>query len=169
VSCFNPKGVSEKIFLQHIRDSQGIIIKVVNLYAADSEERRDYYQEILYQAWKSWPQFAGKSKFSTWLYRICLNTVLTSKRKKSRMLPTGAIDDTDIATDAPSHHTHSATLKEAIALLNDIDKALITLHLDGYEQPEIATIMGITPNNVRVKLFRIKNQLSKLIKDNLNE
>ena len=160
--------MSEKIFLQHIRDSQGIIIKVVNLYAADSEERRDYYQEILYQAWKSWPQFAGKSKFSTWLYRICLNTVLTSKRKKSRMLPTDALGETDIASDTHTN-AHSATLKEAIALLNDIDKALITLHLDGYEQPEIATIMGITPNNVRVKLFRIKNQLSKLVKDNLNE
>lgn len=157
--------MSEKVFLQHIRDSQGIIIKVVNLYAADSEERRDYYQEILYQAWKSWPQYAGNAKFSTWLYRICLNTVLTSKRKKSRMLPTYAIGDTDIAYDTYTQHANSDTLKEAITRLNDVDKALITLHLDGYEQAEIAGIMGITPNNVRVKLHRIKNQLSQLIKD----
>ncbi len=84
------------------------------------------------------------------------------------MLHTDALGDTDIASDTHTN-AHSATLKEAIALLNDIDKALITLHLDGYEQPEIAAIMGITPNNVRVKLFRIKNQLSKLIKDKLNE
>jgi len=69
-------------YLQQIRENQGIIHKVLNLYAADAEEKKDLMQEILLQTWKSRNSFRGESKFSTWLYRICLNTVFTSKRRR---------------------------------------------------------------------------------------
>jgi RNA polymerase sigma-70 factor (ECF subfamily) len=76
--------VSEQDFLAAVKSNQGIIFKLVGLYAADTEEKKDLYQEVLLQAWKSWPSFRGDAKFSTWLYRICLNTILTQKRKQKK-------------------------------------------------------------------------------------
>jgi RNA polymerase sigma-70 factor (ECF subfamily) len=63
--------VSEKEFLEQVRENQGIIYKLVGVYANDPEEKKDLYQEIVLQTWKSWPAFRKESKFSTWLYRIC--------------------------------------------------------------------------------------------------
>ncbi len=77
--------MSEAQFLEQVRHNQGIIYKLVGLYANDAEEKKDLYQEILLQAWKGWPSFRQEAKFSTWLYRICLNTILTQKRKPQRI------------------------------------------------------------------------------------
>jgi RNA polymerase sigma factor (sigma-70 family) len=71
----------KSVFLQNIKENEAIIYKLARLYAIDGHELKDMYQETLYQAWKSWGSFRGDAKFSTWLYKICLNTLLTHKRK----------------------------------------------------------------------------------------
>lgn len=152
--------MSEKQFLQYLREHNALIFKLINLYADSNAEKQDYYQEIVYQCWKGWPQFRGQAKFSTWLYRVSLNTLLTLKRKTD---PTAYMDDLEPlapvadAEDDWQEQTH--LLYQTIKSLNPIDKALISMHLDGYNNPEIGDTLGITANHVGVKLHRIKQDL----------
>ncbi len=151
---------TEAVFLEQVQANQGIILKLVGLYANSVEERKDLYQEILFQAWKGFSTFRGDSKFSTWLYRISLNTILTSQRKAGRVEYRETIEETSLADEHDSlKHENSRVLRSAIRQLPETERAIITLHLDGYTNPEIADIMGISANNATVKLHRIKNQL----------
>lgn len=156
--------MNEKQFLEQIRENQGIIYKLVGLYANDADEKKDYYQEILLQAWKGWPSFRGESKFSTWLYRICINTILTLKRKN------GIVDYRDTLENISPSVPHSslqnegsAMLQAALKKLSETDRAMLSMHLDGYDNTEIAEFLGITPNHVAVKLHRCKQQLATLL------
>lgn len=153
--------MTETEFLALIRAHQGIIYKLVSLYAADAEEKKDLYQEILLQTWKSWPSFRGEAKFSTWLYRVCLNTILTQRRKVAPVDRLGEMDE-QVAT--PDGGEESRQLQWAIRRLEETDRALISMHLDGYDNSEIAAVIGITNNHVAVKLHRIKQQLINFLK-----
>lgn len=154
--------MSEKEFLQQIKANQGIIYKVVSLYAADPEEKKDLYQEVILQCWKGWEGFRGEAKFSTWLYRIALNTVLTTKRKQNIINYQNDLPDNE-GTDPALEKEDIQMLRMAIRLLTDIDKALVSLYLEGYTNQEIADIMGITPNSVGVKLHRIRQRLANIL------
>lgn len=157
--------MSEAEFLELIRDNQGIIYKLVGLYANDPEEKRDLYQEVLLQTWKAWPSFRGASKFSTWLYRICLNTILTQKRKVNRVKYTDSLEDLSPHVENGSIEQQDVKrLRAAVRQLAETDRALVSLHLDGYDNGEISAVLGITPNHVAVKLHRVKQQLSNLLK-----
>lgn len=157
--------MSESQFLEAVKNSQGIIYKLVGLYANDAEERKDLYQEVLLQAWKAWPSFRGDAKFSTWLYRICLNTILTQKRKPARIDYLDSLEPVEhLATDQNNRRDEVERLRKAIRTLPETDRALVSMHLDGYDNAEIATVLGITVNNVAVKLHRCKQQLANLLK-----
>jgi RNA polymerase sigma factor (sigma-70 family) len=157
--------VSENRFLTLIKENQGIIYKLVSIYANDADEKKDMYQEILLNAWKGWPAFRGDSKFSTWLYRISLNTLLTLKRKPNRIDYTDSLNDISLLTDTNStYNDDSMRLRQAIRLLSETNRAIVSMHLDGYENSEIAEFMGISNNHVSVKLHRCKEQISNLLK-----
>ena len=135
----------------------------MHLYANTEEDKKDLYQEIVLQAWKTYSAFRGDAKFSTWLYRFCLNTIFTIQRKTNR------IDYTDTAKFEETHFTMSGNeevdrLYKAIRTLPDTERAIISLHLDGYSNNEVAVLIGITTNFVGVKLYRIKRQLATLLK-----
>lgn len=154
----------EKEFTQLIEQNRGIIFKVIRLYVNHEEDERDLFQEILFQAWKSYPRFDGRSKFSTWLYRVGLNTVLTFKRKPAVATPHEDMASLNVShTDKP-YHDESESLYIAIRELPELDRMIITLHLDGYENEEIADITGLTKNNIAVKLHRIKDGLIQKLK-----
>jgi RNA polymerase sigma factor (sigma-70 family) len=158
--------LSESEFLSLIKANQGIIYKLTGLYAADAEEKKDLCQEIICQAWKGWPLFKGEAKFSTWLYRISLNTILTQKRRKKIIDYREDLEPIAASVEQNTiQQENSRRLHRAIRELVETDRALISLHLDGYENGEIAEIVGITANNVGVKLHRIKNQLAKILND----
>lgn len=151
---------NEAAFLEQVEANQGIIKKLVGLYANSDEERKDLYQEILFQAWKGFPSFRGDAKFSTWLYRISINTILTSQRKVSRVEYRESVEDAPMADSHDTlKHENARLLRWAIRRLPETERAIITLHLEGYSNMEIAEIMGISANNATVKLHRIKNQL----------
>ncbi len=157
--------MNETEFLSHIKANQGLIYKLVGIYAFNEEDKKDLYQEIMYQAWKGWPSYKGGSKISTWLYKVCLNTILTQKRRKTivyyrdqlEQIPTSVAPISDQKEEA-------AKLHRAIRLLGETDRAIIAMHLDGYNNEEIGEMVGITPNNTNVKLHRIKQQLANLLK-----
>lgn len=156
--------MNETQFLEAVRQNQGIIFKLVGLYANNSEEKKDLYQEVLLQAWKGWPSFRQESKFSTWLYRICLNTILTQQRKKHHIDYKDSLEEL-----APSiqnrviEKEEVVRLRQAIRQLNETDRAIISMNLDGYDNLEIADMIGISNNNVAVKLHRIKQQLGNFL------
>lgn len=129
----------------------------------DPEDEKDLYQEIMLQAWKSYKRFKGDSKFSTWLYRVSLNTVL-SFRRKTTPVKTQDLSTLNVAAVESRPADEVEALYAAIRQLSEIDRMIITLHLDGYATEEIADIAGLTSGNVRVKLHRIKNTISEILK-----
>lgn len=155
--------MSEKVFLSKLQEHQRIIYKLVHLYAVDEEDKKDLYQEIVLQARKAFPRFRGESAFSTWLYRLCLNTIFTLKRKVNRVEYTDTLQYEDRPTDA-AHNDDAELLYTAIRTLNEADRAIISMHLDGYSNAEIADCMGLSLNSVGVRLHRIKQQLATILK-----
>ncbi|MBS1506286.1 MAG: sigma-70 family RNA polymerase sigma factor [Bacteroidetes bacterium] len=156
----------EKEFTALIEQNRGIIFKVIRLYVRHDEDERDLFQEIIFQAWRSFPNFKGESKFSTWLYRVALNTVLTFKRRPQLVIPHENLAELEVSQGEKNQHEETEALYMAIRELNEIDRMIISLHLDGYENEEIADISGLTKNNVAVKLHRIKESITKKLKGN---
>ena len=156
--------MSEKEFISRLKEHQGIIYKLVHLYADNEEDKKDLYQEILFQAWKSYPGFRGESKFSTWLYRLCLNTIFTLQKRINRVEYTDTRQFEETYAEEPNIN-ETERLYMALRSLAETDRAVVSLHLDGYSNPEIGTILGITPNLVGVKFHRAKQQLASLLKN----
>jgi len=155
--------MTEKAYLQKIEEHKGIILKVVNLYADDLEDRKDLYQEIILQSFSAYARFQGNSKFSTWLYRISLNVALTflNKSKKTTKIKETVIND--ISYQPPELSERADFLYRAIKQLAEIDRSIIMLHLDGFDNTEISEMMGLSKTNTNVKLHRIKQQLTTII------
>ena len=150
----------QETYIAQIQEHSRIIHKVMMLYIFDAEEREDVYQEVLYQAWKSYPRFKGDSKFSTWLYKVALNTVLTYRRKAGQKPDKTPLSHEEIPAPAEGTHERADLLYRAISQLAETDRAIISLHLDGYSNEEIADVIGISLNNTGVKLHRIKKTLT---------
>ena len=153
---------AEEQFTELIQANSGIIHKVILLYVDDKQERADLYQEILLQAWKSFAGFRKESRFSTWLYRVSLNTVFTFNRKASRRPEISNFEEIEYKEPTEAAEDKNDTknvLMMLIKKLDEIDRMIISLHLDGYSNKEIADITGLTANNTGVKLHRIKERL----------
>ena len=151
-------------FMNLIQENAAIIHKVIHLYVDNEEDRKDVFQEIIYQSWKSYARFAGNSKFSTWLYKVSLNTVMTFKRRKDKTKEVQLPEKLDLKAEQKETNDQSTTLLLVIRQLGEIERMLITLHLDAYSNEEIAHISGMTKNNVAVKLHRIKSQLIERVR-----
>ncbi|GAB4420202.1 MAG: RNA polymerase sigma factor [Bacteroidia bacterium] len=149
----------EQAFLSLIHTHRGIITKLVRLYVDHREDQRDLTQEIILQAWKSYDRFEGRSAFSTWLYRVTLNTVLTYRRKYQ---PEPLPESFQMAAPGRDYES-SQLLLWAMKQLRDVERMIVALHLEGYDNTEIAQIVGLTPNHVAVKLHRAKKRLTDLI------
>ncbi|HXL58227.1 MAG TPA: RNA polymerase sigma factor [Chitinophagaceae bacterium] len=149
-------------FIDLFNRHQNIIHKVCNLYMDNISEREDLFQEITLQAWNAYSSFRNESKFSTWLYRVALNTAISFYRKEKRK------PSFQSTTELPEHADETDNTEEqiqamykAIASLTKIDKALIMLYLEDYNYEEIGNMLGITANNVAVKMNRIKTKLKE--------
>lgn len=155
----------EEEFVKLIQDHSGILHKVIGLYVDDADDRADVQQEIMIQAWRSYGRFAGQSKFSTWLYKVALNTVLTFVKKEQKRGHL-KMNSPQASTTDESYQGHEIKdhLYRLIKQLGEIDRMIMTLHLDGYQNKEIAEISGMTVNHVNVKLHRLKNQIIEQLK-----
>jgi RNA polymerase sigma factor (sigma-70 family) len=162
----------EDEFLHFLNENIGVVHRICRIYFPDRpEEREDLYQEILYQAWKSYPGYRGDAKFSTWLYKIGLNTAMVHFRKiKRRPDSPDANESFREIRESPRSANGSdqiETLMQAVKTLSPIDKAIVSLYLEDYSYEEIAHTLGITRSNVSVRLVRIKNQLAQKMKNEL--
>jgi RNA polymerase sigma factor (sigma-70 family) len=154
---------TEQAFIQAIQDNQKIVHKVCNLYMQNAQDKEDLFQEILLNAWKGVSNFKGDSKFSTWLYRVALNTEITFFRKDQRQVETTELKEQliEIAENTYKQEEQMTAMHKAIATLSNIDKALVMLYLEDCDYQEIGSIMGISANNVAVKMNRLKIKLKE--------
>lgn len=155
-------------FTELIEKNQGIIFKVSGMYCENEACKEDLFQEILLQLWKSYPTYNQQAKFSTWMYRVALNTAFSQFRKikHSRTkviyeIPENIQDDNGYEEKT----TREKILHQAIGRLKMTEKSIIILYLDGYPYEEIADIIGISVSNVGVKINRIKSKLQRILKE----
>lgn len=156
----------EEEFLLRLSESQGIVHKVCGMYCDDEEERKDLFQEIIIQLWKSYPSFKGEAKFSTWMYRVAFNVSIQQLRKEKKKQEDAYLPerlDQFSAEVEEEDSLEKRMLKIAIKQLNDIEKAIIMLYLEDRNNEDIAEIIGISQNNVRVKMNRIRNKLKDVV------
>ena len=157
----------EHSFVTELQDNQNIVHKVCTLYTNDKESHNDLFQEITIQLWKAYPKFRGEAKFSTWMYRVALNTAITLYRKSKRRIDTQDYESVIFKIKADEYdETEEQQLKlmyNAVRQLGDIDKALVFMYLEDKNYTEIAETLGITEVNARVKMNRIKTKLRTIL------
>ena len=155
-------------FLGLISKHQHLIRKVAAIYYKNKADQEDAFQEILLSLWKAYPTFEGRSKLSTWIYRVALNTVLGGFRKASNKVYHNqsdiGISEEILDSGKKNYSEEIGVLYQAIEQLSDIEKAIIMLYMEEKNYEDIADIMGMTRTNVGVKINRIKKKLKKLYK-----
>lgn len=158
------KKEKQNKFLDLMQENQGILIKICRVYTKTAEDYEDLFQEVLAQAWQSYPRFKGNCKFSTWLYKVCLNVALTNKKSRQKDAATWELkDEVSEASHVYVSFENKDFLDKALLKLSDADKAFLILYIDGYTYEEISEMMGVSVNLVGVKINRIKNKLKELV------
>lgn len=150
-------------FTQTIREHKGTIYTVCYMFSNNPQEVADLFQEILINLWKGFPKFRGDSNVRTWIYRVSLNTCISSERKKSRnkdILPLKM--DINLFDDSDEDSKQVQMLRARISKLGPFDRAIVLLWLENLSYDEIGAIVGISAKNVSVRLVRIKDQLKKM-------
>jgi RNA polymerase sigma-70 factor (ECF subfamily) len=157
----------EHQFVTNLERDQNIVHKICRIYTNDQASHNDLFQEITIQLWKAFPKFRGDSKFSTWMYRVALNTAITLYRKKKRGIQTQDYDTVHFRIKAVEYDDEAekrlSLMYSAVKELNDIDKALVFLYLEDKNYKEISETMGISEVNARVKMNRVKTKLKKIL------
>ena len=148
-------------FLQLIEQHGGILHRVRSLYAVDPEDGKDLVQEILMQLWGALPSFRGEAAFSTWMYRVAINTALL-RRRSARAQPRQSDDPEALAALAVAPNQPDPDVRrlyQCIRELPSLNRAIVLLHLEGHSYEEIARTIGISRGNVSVRLVRLKARL----------
>lgn len=165
----------ESRYREVIETNKDRIFRICCGYVNDRDERKDVYQEILLNIWKSLDGFRAQAQISTWIYRVAVNTCLghlKSERRRRNHIDTEASADLDAFPQEDQHETQEDLqqaiehLYRCINTLSPVDRALITLHLEDVSSQEIADILGISEANVRVKLHRIRKALRGMLEEN---
>ncbi len=154
-------------FLEILDKNIGILIKLSRVYTNVAQDRDDLINDITLELWKSFKSFNGDSKISTWIYRVAINTSMNYKRKKRNDSMFVSLADFKKEDGLPwlAEQENSSELEilySCIDELNDINKAIILLYLDGNSHEEISEIMGISKTNVGTRIARIKDQIKSI-------
>jgi len=159
---------TELYFVNLLEENQNILHKICRLYTSDLDSHKDLFQEMVIQLWKAYPKFKGESKFTTWAYRVALNTAISLYRSKKRTITTVEWDNSlqNIRYEEydSQQEEQLKALYAAVRQLNDIEKALVYMYLEDKDYAEISETLGISEVNARVKMNRIKTKLKAMIK-----
>ncbi len=161
--------MSSDFYNTSILPFSGIIIKLCRAYTNSQEDFEDYYQEVCLQIWRSKENFRQESEWSTWVYRISLNVCLTLlKKNKGRHFVSDSLTAEETEVNKAFSDESLNLLYEAIRTLSEIDRAVIMLYLEEKPYQEIADIIGTNPNNIGVRVKRIKTRLKKIVDGKIN-
>ena len=155
-------------FLTLLDEHRKILYKVANAYCRNAEDRRDLVQEIVVQLWRSFPRFDERARFSTWMYRIAMNVAISFYRSESRRTRRTELVEEPIleilAVDRAAPEKSSDDIRQLhrfIGELDELNRALVILYLDGNSHETIGEILGISASNVGTRVGRIKERLRK--------
>lgn len=154
----------QQLFDSILREYSSLVARICYMYGADEEQRKDLYQECMLNVWQGLKNYRGDSRLSTWLYRACINTCITSYRRNRRHSNTVSLDEvlTPVVSDDTSRTAELTELYRLISFLSAVDKAIIMMWLDEKSYDEISEITGMPRNTVASRIHRIKEQLVKL-------
>lgn len=161
----------ETIFLNALEENQEKLFRVCSIYSKDHEDAKDLFQEVLIQVWRSMTTFKGNSSLSTWMFRIALNVCLRFKSKHSksqnRLVRLDSMTIANFGSEESSEGENEKliSLRKCVKKLNEGDKAVIALYLEGLAYREISSILGLSENNIAVKVKRIKSKLLHCINE----
>jgi RNA polymerase sigma factor (sigma-70 family) len=158
----------EQEFLSRTEKHKGILYKVSKMYMDNPADQEDLFQEIICQLWKANDSFKGESQFSTWMYRVAVNTAIVFLKKEKRKVDKYEIASENIKDDEGDSDIKESQLEhfyKAVQKLEKIDKAIIFYQLEGFSHKEIGDNLGISEGNARVKLNRAKEKLKEIIKN----
>lgn len=173
----NSKPADDHKFLELVKENRNKILRVCRVYAWNSADQDDLYQEILFQIWRSLPALKEKQFANTWLYRVAINTAISFVRKRASHLDRVVhFEHADLTRTIESQQAteektddRMASLYNAIYKLNPIEKALVTLFLEDLTYEQIAEATGISANNVGVMLHRAKKKISALMTEEASQ
>jgi len=155
-------------FLALLEAQKRTLYKVAYIYCRDEEDRRDLIQDMAVQLWRSFDRFDGRSSLTTWTYRVAMNVAISHRRGEGRRIR-GALP-LDVAVDMAGESgifaiddERGKVLHALIAGLDEMNRALVLLYLDGFDHKEIATMLGTSAGNVATRLGRIKLKLQAQI------
>jgi RNA polymerase sigma factor (sigma-70 family) len=160
-------AVQKQAFANELNRHRKILLKVARVYCRGEADRQDLIQETMIQLWHAFPRFDGRCQFSTWMYRVALNVAISwSRNEFRRNRRTRPMEQADADTLASNDAVDAAAadldlLHTMLGGLNELDRALMLLFLEGHDQTTIATILGITSTNVATKVGRIKQRLQE--------
>jgi len=160
---------TEKTFKKWLDDHKGLIFRILRAYAEEHQDQDDLFQEICLQLWLSITNFDDKAKPSTWIYRVALNTALVYRRKEKRRkrhrqqwLSFGC--ESQHGSHTPDVDETIEKVYEGIRKLPELESSVILMSLEGFSYNETADVIGISADNVGVKLNRAKKKLAKSLK-----
>jgi RNA polymerase sigma-70 factor (ECF subfamily) len=156
----------QQLFLASVNEHKGILYRLAKSFSPDADEQADMVQEMILQLWHAFPRFEGKSQFSTWMYRVCINTMMTYHRRKKR--ETGYMAEwfhwTEKTTHQPEKENKSIELLyKALYTLSELERALFFQYLEGLSGRDIALNLGLSEGAIRVRINRIKEKLKKTL------
>jgi RNA polymerase sigma factor (sigma-70 family) len=158
----------EKDFIKAMQENSGIINSICRSYFPVQDDFKDARQDVILQLWRSFPTFRNESKISTWIYKVALNTILTKRKKAQNQRLNEPISQVHI-DQIPSHDDvtkdHIQEFTWLISKLDDCDKAIVILLVEGYNNKEIALMLHLTATNISTRLNRLKNKLKHRINE----
>lgn len=149
----------KRIFIQTVNENRGIIRSLCNVYYCREEDQKDAFQDIIYQLWKSFDSFRGDAQVTTWIYRVSLNTLLSKIRSDRKSITTEPIETLQHMVSGVGADDNVELLSIAIHSLKEIDKAIVLLYLEGYQNKEIAEMLNLSATNVATRFNRLKSAL----------
>ena len=159
----NDKKQRQQLFEIILSEYSTLVARICYMYGSDEEQRKDLYQDCMLNVWQGLSKYRGDAKLSTWLYRACINTCITSFRRNRRHNNSLSLDEvSNLTTDESSRPNELKELYRLIGLLGDIDKAIIMMWLDEKSYDEISDVTGMPRNTVASRIRRIKERLIKM-------
>ena len=156
-----------RIFDDWLAKHTGLFFKVVHAFASTASDRDDLFQEITLGVWQSIPNFRGESSVSTWIYRVALYAAIAwsrnEKKHRTRLEPLDSME-TMLSEKPQERDPRLDWVYERISQLDEIDRSVTLLMLEGCSYRDIGSVLGISENHVAVKLNRIKAQLNKQLR-----
>ena len=157
--------LQKRNFIRIIGSNQGIIKSLCKAYYTSPEDKKDAFQDVILQLWKSFETFRGESEIGTWIYSVSLNTLLAKVRKEKKKIATESIGVSELSVSTTMADGDIELLHIVIQSLKDLDKAIVILYLEGYKNKEISQILNLTPTNVSTRLNRVRAELKAKFKN----